>query len=200
LHPDESDLIELARGGDEDAIAALCRRYEGLLRRRLFRRMPRRLRKRISVADVIQETLITAIRRLSECTEPFQGSFRAWLLKIADFKAKEAVRFHVATAKRSIDAELSSPLRPVSGAWRAEGEAPSARAMAHESKEQIDAGLASLSQDHRTIIDLLHRRGFTMAEAAEQLERGADATRKLYARAISALARHLKPEDDAGNG
>ena len=60
-------------------------------------------------------------------------------------------------------------------------------------RQQIDAGLANLPPDYRLVIDLVHRHGCTMIEAGERMGRSADAARKLYARAISALSRILNP-------
>ena len=190
---DEQTLIERARAGDEEAIDRLVRQHEVAVRQRLLFRLPARLHKRISVSDVVQETLVTAVRRLREAEAPFEGSFRNWLLGIADFKAREAARFHLGTAKRALGAELSTPHRPDTAALRQAPGSPSSGAMRAESHEQIDAGLAGLPKDYRMIIDLVHRCGCTTAEAAEHLGRSAEACRKLYARAISALARRVNP-------
>jgi RNA polymerase sigma-70 factor (ECF subfamily) len=196
---DDQQLIQRARDGDQAALTALCRRYEGTIRQYVYRRMPRRLRKRISVADIVQEALLTAVRRLEEDTQPLAVPFRAWLLRIADYKAREAARFHLDAAKRAMGAELSGPHRPALGALAAETTSPSRHAMAQESRAQVDAGLAALVPDHRAIIDLVHRRGFTMAEAGEHLGRSSDAARKLYARAVAALTRRLEADGADGS-
>lgn len=186
-------LIERAEEGDEAAVAELCKRHEEAVRRKLYARLPRQLRRRISVSDVVQETLMTAMRRLQEGAWTHDGSFRAWLGKIAEFKAKQAVRYHLDTAKRAAANELSQPHRPDTGAFAGGGESPSEIAMRSESRQQIDAGLANLPPDYRLVIDLVHRHGCTMIEAGERMGRSADAARKLYARAISALSKILNP-------
>lgn len=196
MQDDEDRLIERAVAGDDAAVAVLCRRHEGAVRRRVYQRLPRQLRRRISVADVAQETLLTAVQRLRAGAWTHEGSFRAWLLRIAEYKAREATRFHLGTAKRALGAELSQPHRPDTGAFAGGLDSPSTVAMEEESCREIDAGLAALPRDYRLVIDLIHRRGCTMVEAGEHLDRSADAVRKLYARAIAALARHLNPEDD----
>lgn len=200
MHESELALIERAAAGDDAAVAALCRRHEGAVRQRVHQRLPRQLRKRISVADVVQETLFTAVRRLQDGAWTHDGSFRAWLLQIAGFKAREATRFHLGTAKRALGAELSQPHRPDTAAFAGGLDTPSAVAMEAESRQEIDAALAALPRDYRLVIDLVHRHGCTMVEAGERLDRSADATRKLYARAIAALAKHLNPEDDERDG
>jgi RNA polymerase sigma factor (sigma-70 family) len=200
LAVDDATLIECARGGDQAAMTTLSRRYEATVRQRLYQRLPRQLRKRISVADVVQETLITAFERIQAGAWTYDGSFRAWLLRIADFKARQAARFHLRTAKRALGAELSQPDRPEMGDLAAAPHSPSTRAMAKESRQEIDAGLADLSPAYRQIIDLVHRHGCTMTEAGERMGRSADASRKLYARAIAALAKLLNPGEDDVDG
>lgn len=193
---EENTLIERAQDGDEAAIAALCRRYEDAIRRRIYRRLPQRLRRRISVSDVVQETLITAIQRLREGGWTHDGSFRAWIGKIADNKALQVTRFHLGTAKRAMGAEVSQPDRPDTAAFGGGGESPSDLAMRAESHQQIDSGLSELTEDHRLVINLVHRHGCTLVEAGERMGRSADAARKLYARAIAALAKLLNREGD----
>jgi RNA polymerase sigma-70 factor (ECF subfamily) len=191
---DEQTLIERARAGDEAAIDLLCRQNEHAVRQRLLQRLPARLHKRISVSDVVQEALMTAVRRLREDQLPFEGSFRNWLLGIADFKAREAARFHLGTAKRALDAELSTPHRPDTEALRQAPGSASSGPMRAESRQQIDAGLAGLPEDYRRVIELVHRHGCTTAEAGEHMDRSPEAARKLYARAIAALAKRVNPE------
>lgn len=195
MSADEVSLIKRAQAGDEAAIAALCKRHEEAVRRQLYARLPRTLRRRISVADVVQETLLTAVQRLQEGAWTHDGSFRAWLVKIADFKAKQAVRFHLGTAKRAAANELSQPHRPDTAAFAGAGDSPSRLAMRSESRQEIDAGLADLPPDYRLVIDLVHRHGCTMIEAGERMGRSADAARKLYARAISALSQILNDKE-----
>ena len=196
MDAEENNLIGRAQEGDEASIAALYRRHENAVRRRIYRRLPQRLRRRISVSDVVQETLITAIQRLREGAWTHDGSFRAWVGKIADNKALQVTRFHLGTAKRAMGTELSQPDRPDTAAFAGAGESPSRLAMRVESHQQLDSGLSELSEDHRLVIDLVHRHGCTLVEAGERMGRSADAARKLYARAIAALAKILNREED----
>ena len=137
--------------------------------------------------------------RLRSLDAPFRGSFRGWLLKIAAFKAKEIVRFHLDTAKRASGAEVSSPYRPVTEALRLSPTTPSGRAAEAESRERIDEHMAELPDHYRVILELVYVRGMPIADAARSLGSSADAARKLHARAIAAMAKRLAEphgEDD----
>ena len=61
----EHELVVRARAGDGDALRALLEQQEDKLRRRLDRRVPPTLRRRVSVADVLQETYGRAASRLA---------------------------------------------------------------------------------------------------------------------------------------
>ena len=200
MAPDDRELVERARAGDETAFDALCRRHEEAVRRHLYRKLPARLRKRISAADVAQETLATALERLRELDAPFEGSFRGWLLKIAAFKAKETARFHLDTAKRAAGNELSSPHRPITEALRLSPTTPSGQAVEAESQALIDAHLAALPDHYRVILQLVYVQGMPIADAARSLGSSPDAARKLHARAIAALAKHMKENAGSDDG
>ena len=69
----------------------------------------------------------------------------------------------------------------------------------------LDASIERLPKDYKTILQLVHRHGFSMAESAEQMDRSAEAARKLYGRAVSLLAEKLESirgetRGDAGHG
>jgi len=190
----ESDetLIARALGGDEAAFRALYDRHVDEVRGYLRRHLTAALRTRISVADLLQEAYATAFRRLPEYEGPREGSFRHWLLQIADFKLKEATRFHLRTAKRAVSRELTGEGRPPTNAWRGHEPTPSAGAIAAETGAALDRAMAELPENYRTILVLVHAQGYAIADAALQLGRTVEATRKLYGRAVSRLARGME--------
>jgi DNA-directed RNA polymerase specialized sigma24 family protein len=97
----EHDLVARARGGDEEALRALLERHEARIRRRVDRNLPPPLRRRVSVADVVQETWLVAFRRIADFEDRGDGAFEAWLAGIADLKLREVVRRDLLTEKRA---------------------------------------------------------------------------------------------------
>jgi RNA polymerase sigma-70 factor (ECF subfamily) len=86
---DDLDLVERARGGDEEAFALLVRRYSPMLLRLARMYVP----TDALAEDVVQETWVAVVRGL----ERFEGrsSFKTWLFRILVNRAKtRGVREH----------------------------------------------------------------------------------------------------------
>ncbi len=86
---DDLELVERARGGDEEAFALLVRRYSPMLLRLARMYVP----TDALAEDVVQETWVAVVRGL----ERFEGrsSFKTWLFRILTNRAKtRGVREH----------------------------------------------------------------------------------------------------------
>jgi RNA polymerase sigma-70 factor (ECF subfamily) len=86
---DDQELVERARGGDEEAFALLVRRYSPMLLRLARMYVP----TDALAEDVVQETWVAVVRGL----ERFEGrsSFKTWLFRILTNRAKtRGVREH----------------------------------------------------------------------------------------------------------
>ncbi|WP_445151943.1 RNA polymerase sigma factor [Baekduia sp. Peel2402] len=86
---DDESLVERARDGDEEAFAALVRRYTPMLMRLARMYVP----TDALAEDVVQETWVAVVRGL----ERFEGrsSFKTWLFRILVNRAKtRGVREH----------------------------------------------------------------------------------------------------------
>jgi RNA polymerase sigma-70 factor (ECF subfamily) len=86
---DDLDLVERARGGNEEAFALLVRRYSPMLLRLARMYVP----TDALAEDVVQETWVAVVRGL----ERFEGrsSFKTWLFRILVNRAKtRGVREH----------------------------------------------------------------------------------------------------------
>jgi RNA polymerase sigma-70 factor (ECF subfamily) len=86
---DDQELVERARGGDDDAFAVLVRRYSPMLMRLARMYVP----TDALAEDVVQETWVAVVRGL----ERFEGrsSFKTWLFRILVNRAKtRGVREH----------------------------------------------------------------------------------------------------------
>lgn len=95
---DERALVLRAQDGDVDAFEVLIDRHQSSL----LRLASATLRNRADAEDVVQETLLTAWRRLHLLQEP--AAFRSWLLQICSRRATDVVR---RSARRGTD-----PLAP----------------------------------------------------------------------------------------
>lgn len=197
--PREHGLVARARGGDADALRTLLESGEARLRRRIDRGVPAQLRRRVSVADVLQETWIAACRRIGRFEDRGDGAFDAWLAAIADRKLREAIRHHLVAAKRAGGREATRGARPSSAAFADPGPSPSEKAIGEETRLRASRAMAALPDDYRDVLTLVQADGLTLAEAADRMRRSYEATKKLYGRAASRLAKEMRELPAEGN-
>jgi DNA-directed RNA polymerase specialized sigma24 family protein len=75
----------------------------------------------------------------------------------------------------------------------------SEEAVSAEEQEILRAAVASLPGDYATVIRLVHVEGLTLVDAGARMDRSADAARKLYGRALAAMAQKLRGACDTGS-
>jgi RNA polymerase sigma-70 factor (ECF subfamily) len=187
----EGALVRRAQAGDELALTSLFDGHADALRRRIRGRLSPAVRRKLSESDVMQEACMVASRRLEEFEFRGQGSFGAWLGRIADNTALKAARQHAGTAKRNVHAEVSHDMRAETAQHAGEGQTASRLAMAAEMRERMAQALAGLSDDHRAVLELLQQRRLSFTEAGELMGRSVNAIKKLHARALGELASKL---------
>jgi RNA polymerase sigma-70 factor (ECF subfamily) len=144
---------------------------------------------------VLQETRILAFERTEGFEPRREGAYRAWLLRIAELKAREALRAHAGTGKRAVGREVARDLLRDSSVAAAAGPSPSEAAMGVEQRGEVLRALATLSPDHREVIRLARIEGHSIAEVASRMGRSTDAVKRLYGRALARLARALRAPD-----
>jgi len=189
--PTDEELVRRIRSGDEAAARKLFDRHRARLRARTRSRLPASLKGRLGESDVIQDAYLAAFQAMGDFEDRGGGSFAAWLRTILDRRLSNAIRDGVGTVKR--DARRDVPMGTDSSdlpATRGQP-SPSDEAVSAEEGARVRAALASLSDDHRRVITLVHEEGLSLAQAGERMGRSADAARKLYARAIAELAARL---------
>jgi len=134
---------------------------------------------------------MVASRRLEAFEYRGEGSFGAWLGRIADHAALKAARRHAGTAKRNAQAEVSRDHRAETAQHAGAVPTASRRVMAAELRERMALAMAGLPEDYRAVLELLLHRRLTLAQAAELMGRSVNAVKKLHARALGELAEKL---------
>ncbi len=153
----ESELIERARGGDEQAFAELVQAHAddvyGALRRFGL--------DAAEAEEVAQEVFLRAWRGLDR----FEGRAKlsTWLYRIAFNEAQRALsrRRPVAAARQPEDPD---PLEAIPGSPAHE---PDARALRHEFSSHLQRCLAQLPSDWRAAVVLRDIEGLSTEAAAE---------------------------------
>lgn len=190
----DETLVQRTVVGDDRAFETLFARHEPLLRARLQRIIGRPLRRKVSISDVLQEARIAAHRACAGFEPRGAGSVRAWLLRIAELKAHEAIRRFTGVAKRDAGREVSQGARPDTDQMLGKGPSPSEAAIASELQEAVLRAMARLPDDHRAVLNLVGLKRLTFGEAAQHMDRSAEAIRKLYGRALSSFTALLAAE------
>jgi RNA polymerase sigma-70 factor (ECF subfamily) len=197
---DDEALIERIRRGDPAAFSALYARYLRTLERFAERRLPGRLRRRVSVADVLQEAQLVALERMRDFESRGENSFRNWLMRIVEFKVREAVRRHRGAARRAIDREATRGSMTGTDHLVGRDPSPSQAAIGAEVAERAREAMAALPETYREVLRLAREEQLTLREVGERMGRSPEAARKLLGRALSAFAREFGEPGEKGLG
>jgi RNA polymerase sigma-70 factor (ECF subfamily) len=186
----EAELLELARRGDQAALAELFARHHERLRQAVSLRLDRRLSARLDATDVLQETYLEAARRLPEYLEKAEMPFYLWLRWLAGEKVLQARRRHYADKRAVVREVLPLPIDSsaqfVSGLL-GHGPTPSQAVAARELAERLQTALGLLDNDQRELILWRHFEQLSNREAAQLLRVTEAAASKRYIRALDRL-------------
>ena len=197
--PDES-LILRCRDGDPSALETIFRRHERMLRAKARRLLPRSVRGKVSVSDVLQDARIAAHEHCRDFEPRGQGTVRAWLARIVERKALETARRYEGTAKRDAGREADGCARPSTGQFMGHGPSPSEAAIGAEVTAAVLRAMEHLPDDQRTVLRLAKHDGLSFAEIAICMGRSPEAVRKLHARALLRFTERLAAETGESRG
>ena len=76
-------------------------------------------------------------------------------------------------------------------------ETPRAAAITHENESLVESAIGRLPAEYRRVIEMRNWQRLSFAEIGQQLERSAEAARKLWARATERLGLELESVDDS---
>ncbi len=181
---DEALIRRVRDDRDERAFETLFERHAADLAARVRRILSPALRRRVSVADVLQEARITAFAGCARFEPRGEGGPRKWLLRIAELKARAAFRRHAGTAKRAAVREVPRGGRRDTSGFAALGPSPSETASAREQHDAALRALEALPPDYREVLRLTRMEGLSLAEAGTRMGRTREAVKKLSGRAM----------------
>lgn len=176
--PLEVHRVELARGGDEDAFAALVRAHQD----QLYRVALRMTGNPTDAQDVIQETFLQAWQHLPA----FRGEsgFSTWVTRILINRCRNLHRAHRPVDPLPADTE-TTPGMPHSPA-------ADTLAVTAQSRDAVHRAMLQLPLDQRAPLVLTTFAGYTYAETARILGINESAAKVRAHRARRALATTLQ--------
>ena len=159
-----------------------------------------RLRARLDLSGVVQQTLLEAYQRrpLLPIDQPAQEL--AWLRRIlannlADELRKLATGKRDLARERSLEARLEQTSARLEGWLAADQSSPSEQAQRNEQALQLAEALAELPPAQREALVLQHWHGWSMEEIAGHLGRTRTAVAGLIKRGLQQLREQLPPRE-----
>jgi RNA polymerase sigma-70 factor (ECF subfamily) len=176
------ELLERVQGGDAAALDRLLERYLPRLRRWAHGRLPPAARDRVDTEDLVQDTVVRAVRRLPSFTPRWDGALAAYL-------------------RQAIHNRLRDEARRVAGQPLADQEVPDRRdpqasplelAIGREAVERYEQALLRIPEVDRAAVIGRLELDLSWSELAEALDKPSpDAARMAAGRALLRLAREL---------
>ena len=177
-------LIEQIRAGDKSALDRLLRRFLPLLTRWASGRLPRGVRDLSDTEDLVQETIISALRHIDHIEIRGEGALQAYLRRAVLNRIRDELRRH---GRRGLAETLDENLR-------AKEDSPLEIAIGNEALERYEAALSRLSAGDREAVIARIELGQTYAEIASALGKpSTEAARMAVNRALARLARLMTP-------
>ena len=160
---DTISLINRAQAGDDEALETLCARFHPRLYRWASGRLPARARGLLDTDDLVQETLVKAIRRIGGLTVRSPGAFPTYLRaailnRIRDELRRAAVRPSFDPLHESAKDSAPSPLEQTIGLDQTE-QYERALAMLKEDDQAAIFMRIELEMDYEDLADALEKRG-----------------------------------------
>lgn len=186
---DLAQLLARIQAGDRSALDELLTTYRESVRQFLDRRLDPRLRSRVDVSDVIQETQLEIAHRINDFLARSPMPFRVWMLQTAHQQLLRIRRHHTAVM-RDVDAAQQLPDSTsvlLVARLAAQTETPSQVLSREEQVRRVRVALAELPETDREVILLRTFEGLSNLDTALVLELDPDTTSKRFTRALLKL-------------
>ncbi|MBI2497473.1 MAG: RNA polymerase sigma factor [Opitutae bacterium] len=186
--PSDEELMQRLQGGEATALAPLMQRWEGPVKRFIFRMVG----NTAEADDLAQEVFV---RVFTKCATFRPGAkFSTWCFSIAANQAKNRLRWWRRRPAVSLNAwtEAGGDTPDASRS----GVAASHAAVRHEQIAAVQKAVAALPLELRTALVLFEYEGQSMADIAEALNCTAKAVENRLYRARVRLKEVLPPPTD----
>jgi RNA polymerase sigma factor (sigma-70 family) len=179
------DLVERAKGGDDEALNRLFSRYLPSLRRWASGRLPRWSRDLMDTDDLVQETVVRAVKRIDRFESRHEGALQAYLRQAIVNRIRDEVR----RAKRA-----PAPTALDENAAAADA-SPLEEAIGGEALQRYEAALTRLRPEEREAIVARVEMDGSYHDVAVALGKPSpDAARMAVSRALLRLAQEMSRE------
>ncbi len=185
-----------ARAGSPEALGRALEACRGYLLLVAQRELAPELRAKGGASDLVQQTLLDAVRDFAHFRGATEAELLHWLRRLLLNNLADFTRQYRDTAKRQIGQEVrldggdSSAER--GGGLAAALPSPSGEAVAHEQAEAVRRAVERLPEGYRRVLVLRYQEERSFEEIGDLLDLTANAARKLLLRAVERVRRELE--------
>ncbi len=204
MESDAETLLTQARSGATEPLGRLLQLYRNYLTILATTQIDRRLRRRMSPSDLVQEAMLAAHRDFPKFRGRVEQEFLGWLRQILINCLHHAVETHVKAKRRDVRCEVSieqasqnldRSVFNFAHVLADAGPSPSAPVRQREHAVALADQLAKLRPEYREVIVLRNLQGLSFDEVAERMDRNSGAVRMLWLRAIEKFKQVYEPSD-----
>jgi RNA polymerase sigma-70 factor (ECF subfamily) len=193
----EALLVQVVNG-DLALREELLSIYRPYLRWVAGHRLPRVVQKRVDASDIVQQTLLDAIRGLPEFRGATEPEFTAWMMRLLERNVLMSVRNNT-LAKR--DVRLEQNWTDGSGSavmiWHSladDGSSPTSSVFRGEAALHLAVALEKLPPEQRMAVELRYIEQQSLQAIAHKMERTVGSVAGLIRRGVEALQSLLPSE------
>jgi len=168
-------------------VGAMTIKFRTMLKRIAAQELPKSLRFRLDDSDLVQETLVRAIRSANDFRGTTDVELQQWLREILKNQLIDSIRFHN-RQQRDIARDFRDPIPEFADT----GQTPSEAIKQRESDQRLWLMVAELPEDYRTVVLLRQQMDLSFQEIGERMGKTADAVRMMWARALVMLGQRLR--------
>ena len=168
-------LLTRAVRGEAATCEALLHLYRPYLRLVAGQRLPRIVQQRVDASDIVQQTLVDAVRGLPEFRGQTEPEFTAWMMKLLERNLLMSVRTNT-LGKRDI--RLEQNWTDGSGSavlfWQTfatSQSSPTSGMIRGEAGVQLSLALEKLPDDQRMAVEMRYIRQQTLKEISDEMGR-----------------------------
>lgn len=197
---DIEECLKEAKAGDAATLGQLLEAYRNYLRLLARVEIGRRLQGKVDASDVVQATLMDAVRYFPNFRGQAEGQFVCWLREILAGTIANQVRRYFGTQARDVRLEtaLVASVDQSAGALSQllvdPQSSPSNLAAKAEQVGLVAEALSKLPEDYQTVLILRHLEGLTFPQVADRMGRSVDSVEKLWIRGLTKLRRECAGE------
>jgi RNA polymerase sigma-70 factor (ECF subfamily) len=180
-----ADYLPAAQAGSSEALGQVLEACRGYLLLVAQRELAPDLQAKGGASDLVQETLLDAVRAFPCFQGTTEAEVVAWLRRLLLNNVVSFARRYRDADKRQVAREVG--LAPGSAGPAADGPTPSRQAEEQEEARLLREALGRLPEDYRQVLRLRFEEERSFEDIGRLLGLTANAARKLWARAVRRL-------------